>query len=196
MGQAKRAARQLGVTSTILWQQGWRTASPARVRAARDDPPDWLAAAREHRPGKHQRRDCVSTAGRLGIQPRAVREREIKPGEVGDLLATRPGWQIAEQDRRQAQIAREADDKLRRELADALVTSVHEVWFQELKHAVTDADINAIDARRAPEIRRGEREAWQLSAEQVRARIAPEWEASYAADRYRAGQLLRRALEG
>jgi hypothetical protein len=65
MGQAKmrelkRAARQLGVTSTTFRQHGWKTASPARVRVARDDPPDWLAAARERRQGKHQRRDRVS----------------------------------------------------------------------------------------------------------------------------------------
>jgi hypothetical protein len=205
MGQAemrelKRAARQLGVTSAILRQQGWKTASPARVRAAREDPPDWLAAARERRPGKHRRRDRVSTAARLGIQPRAVRERGIGPGEVGDLLAARPGWLIAEQERRQAQIRREADDRLRRELADALVTSVHEVWFQELKTAVTGADAAAIDARWAPEVRQAKQEARQLaadmSAEQVRARIGRERDASYQAARYRAGQLLRRALEG
>jgi hypothetical protein len=143
-GELKRAARQLGVTSTTLRQHGWKTASPARVRAARDNPPDWLAAAREHRSGKHQRRDRVSTAARLGIQARAVRECDIEPGEVGRLLAKRPGWLIAE--RRQAQIAREADDKLRRELTDALVTSVHEVWSQELKTAVSDAEVAAIDA--------------------------------------------------
>jgi hypothetical protein len=203
MGQAKRgelerAARQLGVTSTSLRQQGWKTASPARVRAARDNPPDWLAAARERRQGKYRGRDRVSTAARLGVQPRAVRERGIEPGEVVGLLAVRPGWLTAE--RRQAQIAREAEDKLRRELADALVTSVQEVWFQELKHAVTDADIDAIDARWAPEVRRARWEARQLAGEltpeQVRARIGRERDASYAAACYRAGQLLRRALEG
>jgi hypothetical protein len=200
MRELKRAARQLGVTSTTLRQQGWKTASPARVRAARDNPPDWLAAARERRPGKHHRRDRVSTAARLGIQPRAVRDRGIKPGEVGGLLAARPGWLIAEQERRQSQTAREADDKLRRELADAMVTSVHEVWFQELKHAVTDADADAIDARWAPEVRRAKQEARQLAgeltAEQVRARISRERDASYQAASYRAGQLLRRALGG
>jgi hypothetical protein len=200
MGELERAARQLGVTSTTLRQQGWKTASPARVRAARDNPPDWLAAAREHRQRQHQRRDRVSTAARLGIQPRAVRERGIKPGEVGGLLAARPGWLIAEQERRQAQTRREAEDKLRRELAEALVTSVQEVWFQELKHAVTDADIDAIDARWAPEVRRARWEARQLAGEltpeQVRARIGRERDASYAAACYRAGQLLRRALEG
>jgi hypothetical protein len=170
MGQAKmreleRAARQLGVTSTTLRQHGWKTASPARVKAAGGNPPDWLAAARERRQGKRRRRDRVSTAARLGIQT-----------------------------------AREAEDRLRRELADALVASVHEVRFQELKHAVTGADIDAIDARWAPEVRRAKREASQLAGEltpeQVRARIARERDASCAAARYRAGQLLRRALGG
>jgi hypothetical protein len=178
MRELKRAARQLGVTSSILAQQGWKSASPARVRAARDNPPDWLAAARERRPGKHQCRDRVSTAARLGNQPRAVRDREIKPGKVGGLLAARPGWLAVEQERRQAQTAREAENRLRRELADALVTSVHEVWLQELKHAVTDTDAAAIDARWAPEVSRARREARQLagelSAEQVRARIGRE----------------------
>jgi hypothetical protein len=199
-GELKRAARQLGVTSTILRQHGWKTVSPARVRAARDNPPDWLAAARERRQGKHQRRDRVSTAARLGVQPRAVRERGIEPGEVGGLLAARPGWLVAEQERRQAQLAREADDKLRRELADVLVTSVREMWVQELKTAVAGADADAVDARWAPEVRRARQEAWQLAGElsagQVRARIGRERDASCAAACYRAGRLLRRALEG
>jgi hypothetical protein len=80
------------------------------------------------------------------------------------------------------------------------VTSVHEVWFQELKHAVSGADADAIDARWAPEVARARREARQLaaelSAEQVRARIGGERDASFQAARYRAGQLLRRALGG
>jgi hypothetical protein len=151
---------------------------------------------------RRRRRDRASTAARLGVQSRAVRERAIEPGEAGGLLAARPGWLVAEQERRQAQIAREAEDQLRRELADALVTSVHEVWFQELKRAVTDADADAdaIDARWAPEVRRAKQEARQLAgeltAEQVQARIGRERDASYAAACYRAGQLLRRALGG
>jgi hypothetical protein len=97
MGQAKRdglerAARQLGVTSTILPQQGWKTASPARVKAA------------------------------------------------------------------------------------------------------------AVDARWAPEVSRARQEARQLAGElapeQVRARTGRERDAAFDAARYRAGQLLRRALEG
>lgn len=125
---------------------------------------------------KRRRRERQSTAARLGVQVRAVRDRGITPDEV------------AEQERRQARIEREAEGRLRCELADALVTSVHEVWSQELKHAVSDADVAAIDARWAPEVGRAKREARQLAgeltAEQVRARIA----------RYRVGQLLRRAL--
>jgi hypothetical protein len=149
---------------------------------------------------RRRRRDRASTAAQLGVQPRAVRDCAIKPGEVGGLLAARPGWLIAEQERRQAQIARDAEDRLRRELADALVTSVHEVWFQELKHAVIDADADAIDDRWGPEIRRAEQEARQLAsettAEQVRARNGGERDASYAAACYRVGRLLRRALGG
>ena len=81
------------------------------------------------------------------------------------------------------------------------MTSVHEVWFQELKHAVTDADADAIDARWAPEVRRAKQEARQLAGElaaaQVRrARIGRERDAAFAAARYRAGQLLRRAAGG
>jgi hypothetical protein len=198
VGELERAAGQLGVTGTTLRQQGWRTASPARVRAVRGDPPDWLAGARERRPGKHRHRDRVSMAARLGFQPRAVRDRGIELGEVGGLVAARPGWLVAE--RRRGQISQEAGDKLRRELADALVASVQEVWFQELKHAVTGADAAAVDARSVPEVRRTRREARRLAGEltpgQVRARIGRERDASSAAARYRAGRLLRRALEG
>jgi hypothetical protein len=176
-GELERAARQLGVTSTILRQQGWKTASPARVEAAGDNPPDWLVAARERRHAKRawkrRRRDRASTAARLGIQVRAVRDRGIKPGEAGGLLAARLGWLIAEQERMQAQTVREAEDRLRRELAGALVTSVPEAWLQELNHAVSDASASAIDARWGPEARRAKQGARQL-----------------------ADQLLRRALEG
>jgi hypothetical protein len=83
---------------------------------------------------------------------------------------------------------------------EALVTSVHEVWFQDLKHAVTGADAGAVDARWAPEAQRAKREARQLAGElppeQVRARIGRERDAAFEAARYRAGRLLRRVLEG
>ena len=81
----------------------------------------------------------------------------------------------------------------------ALVTSVHEVWFQELKSAVSDADVDAIDARWVPEVGRARQEARQLAgelaAEQVRARISRERYASREAARYRASRLARRAFE-
>jgi hypothetical protein len=138
MGQLKRATRQLGVSSTALRQQGWKTASAARVKAAQDDPPEWLIEARERRrkmrDQQQRRRDCKDTATRLRIQVRAATEHDIKPSEVEGLLAARPDWMIMEQERRLAQIEREATDQLRRELADTLVTSVHEEWLQELKH--------------------------------------------------------------
>jgi hypothetical protein len=76
-----------------------------------------------------------------------VKERGIGPADVGELLTTQPDWLVAEQQRRQAQIEREATDKLRRELTDTLIASVHEVWFQELKRATTDSEVDAIDAR-------------------------------------------------
>jgi hypothetical protein len=57
----------------------------------------------------------------------------------------------------------------------------------------------AVDARRAPEVSLARREvrrlAGELTPEQVRARIGRERDASYQAA-YRAGRLLRRALEG
>lgn len=49
MGELKRAAALLGVTSTALRQHGWKTASPARVQAALADPPGWLSIERERR---------------------------------------------------------------------------------------------------------------------------------------------------
>jgi hypothetical protein len=200
MGELKRAAQQLGVTSTALRQHGWRTASPARVKAVRDNPPDWLLVARERRHEKRaqqrERRHRQNTAARLGVQVRVVKDRAIEPGEVEGLLAARPGWLIVEQERRQAQIEWKAKDQLRRELADALVTSVHEVWIQELKYAISDADVDVIGARRAPEVERAKQEARQmageLTAEQARARIDRERDASREAGRYRASQLARR----
>jgi hypothetical protein len=137
-------------------------------------------------------------AARLGVQVLAVRDRDIKPGEAGGLLAARPGWLVAERERRQTQTVREAQDRLRRELAGALVTSVREAWLQELKHAVSDADIGAINEQWAPEVGRAKQVArrlvGELSAVRVRARIDRERDASFEAARCRAGQFLKRAL--
>lgn len=201
LGELKRAAETLGVTSSTLRQHGRKTASPARVQAVMNDPPDWLTAARENQRkqiAKQQRRRAQrgGAASRLGIQLRAVKERGIGPADVAELLATQPDWLVAEQQRRQAQIEREATDKLRRELTDTLIASVYEVWFQELKRATTDSEVDAIDARWAPEVDRAKREARRLvddlTLQQVRARIDREGQAAREAARYRATQLARR----
>lgn len=204
MRELKRAAQQLGVSSTLLRQHGWTTASPERIRAVTDNPPDWLVEARDRRDVKRARqqrlRDRKDAAARLGIQVRAVAERDIRPEDVGDLLAGLPEWLIAEQLRRHAQVEREAKDRLRRELTDALVLSVHDAWFQQLKRATSDAEVDAIDAQRVPEAQRVKREARQmldeLSPEQSRARIDRERDAANQAGAYRAAQLARRAFGG
>ena len=59
------------------------------------------------------------------------------------------------QQRQQAQIGRAAKDQLRGELTDALVRSVHGVWFGELMYAISGVDVDAIDAQWAPEATRG-----------------------------------------
>ncbi len=88
MGQARmrgleRAARQLGVTSAILRQQGWRTALPARVKAAAVDAgwaPEVSRAEREAR----------QLAGELA--PGQVRARTARNGTPATRRpATAPG---------------------------------------------------------------------------------------------------------
>ena len=202
VGELKRAAQQLGVTSTTLHEHGWKTASAERVQAVNDKPPTWLIEARERRRQKKARqrrlRDRKETASRLGVQVRAVKERDIKPSGIEGLLAAPPAWLIAEQARRQAQAGREAKDRLRRDLTDALVTPVHDAWFQELKRATSGEEAGAIDARWAPEVDRVKREALQLAGElapeQVRARIEREQDAAHEAGVSRATQLARRAF--
>ncbi|HEV7804881.1 MAG TPA: hypothetical protein VGO80_03625 [Solirubrobacteraceae bacterium] len=204
MAELKRAAEQLGVTSMVLRQQGWATASPARVEAVKENPPDWLLAARQRRARKvavqQRRRARKRVARRLGIQERAVRQYDIERAQIDGLLADPPQWLRAEQARREALARREAKYRLRGELADALVRSVQEAWFQEPKRAASDAEAAAIDARWAPEIRRAKRDARELvdelSEEQVRARIAREQTALDTAARYRAQQLAVRAFAG
>jgi hypothetical protein len=200
--QLRRAARQRGISYSVLLQQGWETASPERIKSIADNPPDWLVKARERREVKRFRKQRVEdrkdTAVRLGIQARAVAEHEITPADVGDLLAAPPSWLIEEQARRQAQIDREAKDRLCHDLSEALVTSVHEVWFRELKRAATDTEVVEIDKRWAPEVGRAKREARrlvdELTPEQVGARIGREGQAARDAARYRATQLARRAF--
>lgn len=203
-GELKRAAQELGAASTALRQQGWQTASPERIQAVKAKPPEWLIEARERRRQNkaRQRRlgDRKNTAARLGVQVRAVQERDIKPSEAESLLAAPPAWLIAEQARRQAQVEREVNGRLRRNLTDALVTSVHDARFEELKRAISDEEIDAIDARWAPEVDRAKGEAQQLVDEltpkPVRARIEREHDAAREAGVYRASQLARRAFGG
>ena len=39
MGELKRAAQQLGVTSTTLREHGWKTASAGHIEAVKNNPP-------------------------------------------------------------------------------------------------------------------------------------------------------------
>jgi hypothetical protein len=200
--ELKRAAQILGVTSTTLRQHGWKTASGARIQAVAEDPPDWLIAARENqrkeRAKEQRRRAHQSTASRLSIQLRAVKERDVRSTDAEELLAAQPGWLVAEQQRRQTQVEREAKDKLCGELADTMITSVHEVWLQELKRATADAEVDAVDAWWAPEVDRARQEARrlvnQLTPQQARARIDREAQAATEAARHRATHLAQRAF--
>jgi len=202
MGELKRAAQQLSVTSTTLREHGWKTASAERIEAVKNNPRGWLTEAgdrrRQKRAGQCYLRDRKATASRPGIEVRAVKARDITPGGAEDLLASPPDWLVAGQERRQAQIEREAKDRLRRELAGALAGSVHKMWFQELKYATSDAEAAAIGARWATEVAQAKREARHLVEEmspgQVRARVGREQAAAHDAAVYRATQLPRRAF--
>jgi hypothetical protein len=204
MGELKRAAQLLGVGTAALRQQGWSTASPARVEATMDDPPEWLIAARQNRRKKdirqHRRRETQRTARQLGIAVRVVKERGVTPADVAGLLAAQPDWLVAAQQRQRDLIERRANDELLGALTDSLIASVHDGWFQELKHAASDDDVAAIDARWAPEVGRATGEARrlvnELSPEQIQARIDREAQAAHEAARYRATRLLDRALRG
>jgi hypothetical protein len=77
MGQAKmreleRVARQLGVTSTTLRQQGWKTTSPARVTAAAVDA-RW---APEVRRAKQEARQLAGELTPDQVRARIGRERD------------------------------------------------------------------------------------------------------------------------
>jgi hypothetical protein len=204
MGELRRAARRLGVTSTMLRQHGWKTASAERIEAVRANPPGWLTEARERlrqkKARQRQLRDRRETATRLGVQARAVGEHDIEPGEVASLLAAPPDWLVAAQARQRAQAERQAKDALLRDLTEELVLSVHETWFQELKRARSDEERDAVDAQWAPEVGRAKREARQLVDEltpgQVRAPIRREQAAAHDAAVYRATEVLRRASGG
>jgi hypothetical protein len=49
VSELKRAAQRLGVTTTVLRQQGWRCASDARVDAVLVESPAWLIEERARR---------------------------------------------------------------------------------------------------------------------------------------------------
>ncbi len=168
MGELKRAAKELGViNSTVLREQVWKLASPAWIEGVEEDPPDWLIVARQRRARnggvRQRRRDRKRTAWRLCVTERVVKEHDIDPAQVEDLLATRPDWLLAEQSRRRRQIEGYDEDELRRDFTYALVAPIEEAWFQELKSAASDDEAHAIDARRVIEIKRAKREARQLS---------------------------------
>lgn len=159
MGELKRAAQVLGVTSSTLRQQGWATASPPRVQAVMDDPPGWLIVARQNRSATRvngqRRRERESTATRLGVAVCVVKKRDIASSDVSDLLAAPPHWLIAAQEQRRAQVERELADTQRRaereaqeaELAEAHLRVIKDrgdtdAWAARVLH---DAGIHSID---------------------------------------------------
>jgi hypothetical protein len=96
MGQAKmrelkRAARQLGVTSTTLRQHGWKTASPARVKAAA------IGAGRapEVKRAKQEARQLAGELTAEQVRARTGRERDASYTaaryQAGQLLRRAPG---------------------------------------------------------------------------------------------------------
>jgi hypothetical protein len=96
MGQAKRgelerAARQLGVPSTALLQQGWKTASPALVKAAAVDA-RW---APEVRRAKQEARRLAGELAPGQVRARIGRERDASDAaacyRAGQLLWRAPG---------------------------------------------------------------------------------------------------------
>lgn len=130
MGELKRAGQALGVTSTTLREQGWKTASAHRIERTLADPPAWLIDARtrcaEEKAKVAADRDRSRIAARLGIRQRAVAEHNLAAVDVEGLLAAPPPWLVDERQRRAAHLAREAADRKRRderelELADALL---------------------------------------------------------------------------
>jgi hypothetical protein len=137
MGELKRAAKIFGVASSTLRQHGWSTASPDGVQAVINDPPDWLITARENRRSKRakqqKRRADQSTASRLGIPVRVVRQRGIGPDDVEELLASSPAWLITACQRCQGQREREWADAQRRAAREAGEREVAEACLRAIK---------------------------------------------------------------
>lgn len=149
MGQLKRAADLLGVSSSDLRAQGWTTASDARVAATLAGRPAWLTEAqmarRARRDAKRGRGRRRAIADRLGVQGRAVRERDVQLSDVNGLLASPPDWLEAERRRREVQVEREARDRLRVDLRTALEDSVRDAWFRDWKDAADAAEADTVD---------------------------------------------------
>lgn len=188
MGQLKRAAELLGVSSSDLRAQGWATASDARVAAVLADRPAWLTQAqqarRARRDAKRGRGRRRAMADRLGVQRRAVREHGVQLGDVNGLLASPPDWLETERHRRQVQVEREARDRLRVDLRTALEDSVRDAWFRDWKDAADDAEAGTVDDYWSAEYGRARGVARELvddlTAEQVLA--AQGWQPGQAGD--------------
>lgn len=203
MGQLKLAAQELGITSSTLRQNGWSTASPERIAAVKADPPEWLLRAREKKEQQQarlrRRRDTRLTAEKLGIRTAVVRERKLHLADVPTLRADPPEWLTVEQ-RRQREIEnRKKLEALRAELRKTLTDAIHEAWFQELKQAQDDRDVDRIDtywSRKARDVRQEVQQMFtEMTPEQIRARIHRENESIHDAGVVRARNLLHLARE-
>jgi hypothetical protein len=137
MGELKRAAELLGVTSTTLRQHGCRTASPVRIQAMLDDPPDWLTIARERHDNRCAKRRMKSvhrsTADRLDVAVVVGRERGINLADVADLVAAPPEWLVIAEQRRRAHREREQADAQRRAAREAHELQVAEAYLRAVK---------------------------------------------------------------
>lgn len=137
MGELKRAAQQLGVTSSVLRQQGWKTASDARIAAVLNDPPEWLDHARERRRKQMVKRRIMhqrnTTAQRLGVQVRAVKAYGVDPSDVEAILADPPDWLVTERKRKRTQVERAKADAERRDAADARQAEIDDAYLRAYK---------------------------------------------------------------
>lgn len=138
----------------------------------------------------------------LGVTGSVLRGQgwvRASPDRVAKVAADPPDWLAAEQARHRTGLERQATLQLRRELTEALLDSLQDAWFQELKRAADEAEADAVDARWAGRIAAARQEAADLVAQgtpaQVRARIGRERQATVDAARFRAAALARYAQE-
>lgn len=75
MGEIKAAALRLGVASSMLRQQGWKTASEARIGAVESDCPDWLIVGRQRLANKRDRAERARQRREQGQDGAATRSR-------------------------------------------------------------------------------------------------------------------------